>query len=311
MNPESGERDQAPRGGSPAVAFIVSSYNQPAHLRRCLAALSLQDHQPFEIVIADDGSGPETREVIEAFRSGSELPVTHAWHEDDGFRKTMILNKAMLATDADYLIFIDGDILVRPDFVDEHLRFAKRGRYLSGSIIRLNAKTTAGLGIADIENGNVFSPRWLMREQKEFNRRFLRLVFSWNFRDWLNRRTTTAPHWYGSNSSCFRDDALAANGFDNTFSYGYEDAEFGDRLEFMGVEGRNIRWTAIAMHLDHGRPYVDPVTKAENYQRQMESRARKTHVTPNGLAELIGEQVTLNGEVVPVSELLRSITSPG
>lgn len=303
MNPGPGEREEACQDETPGVAFIVSSYNQPAHLRRCLAALSLQDHQPFEIVIADDGSGPETRDVIETFRAGSELPVTHAWHEDDGFRKTMILNKAMLATEADYLIFIDGDILVRPDFVDEHLRFAKRDRYLSGSIIRLNAETTASLGTEDIENGNVFSPRWLMREQKEFNRRFLRLVFSWNFRDWLNRRTTTAPHWYGSNSSCFRDDALAANGFDNTFSYGYEDAEFGDRLEFMGVKGRNIRWTAIAMHLDHGRPYVDPVTKAENYQRQMDSRARKTHVTPNGLAELKDEWVILNGEKIPVSSL--------
>jgi len=306
MIPETAGREE-----TPGVAFIVSSYNQPAHLRRCLAALSAQRRRPLEIVIADDGSGPETQAVIEQFRAGSELHVTHAWHEDNGFRKTMILNKAMLATQAEYLVFIDGDILVRPDFVDEHLRFAKRGRYLSGSIIRLNAKTTAELGVDDIVNGKVFSPRWLIREKKEFNRRFLRLVFSWRFRDWLNRRTTTAPHWYGSNSSCFRDDAIAVNGFDNTFSYGYEDAEFGDRLEFMGVEGRNIRWTAIAMHLDHGRPYVDPVAKAENYQRQMDSRARHSHITPDGLAELADEHVTINGDRVPVRDLLESLRSPG
>ena len=68
-------------------------------------------------------------------------------------------------------------------------------------------------------------------------------------------------------------------------------------------KGRNIRWTAIAMHLDHGRPYVDPVTKAENYQRQMDSRARKSHITPNGLHELSGDEVTINGEQVPVSSL--------
>ena len=79
----------------------------------------------------------------------------------------------------------------------------------------------------------------------------------------------------------------------------------------MGVEGRNIRWTAIAMHLDHGRPYVDPVAKAENYQRQMDSRARHSHITPDGLAELADEHVTINGDRVPVRDLLESLRSPG
>ncbi|MFT5138437.1 MAG: glycosyltransferase involved in cell wall biosynthesis [Lysobacterales bacterium] len=279
----------------PSVALIVSTYNQPAHLTRSLKALSLQDHKHFEIVIADDGSRPETQSVIEEFSSKSAQIVKHIWHEDDGFRKTTILNKAMLATEADYLIFIDGDILVRTDFIDQHLYFARRGRYLSGSIIRLNARTTARVTGSDIETGNVFKPGWLIKEERSFNRRFLRMMFSWEFRDKLNRKTTTAPHWYGSNSSCFRDDALAVNGFDNSFSYGYEDAEFGDRLELNGVEGRNVRWTAIAMHLDHGRPYVDPVTKAENYQRQMDSRARKSCITPNGLKELDETENIING----------------
>ena len=289
-NSTAGEREPV------SVALIVSSYNQPAHLERCLAALALQDLGEFEIVIADDGSKPETRTVIEKFAAAASQTVTHVWHEDDGFRKTIILNKAMLATGADYLIFIDGDILVRADFIDEHLRFARPGRYLSGSIIRLNSKTTGKLSSRDIGSGDVFRPGWLIREQRELNRRFLRLLFSWEFRDRLNRKTTTSPHWYGSNSSCFREDALAVNGFDNSFSYGYEDAEFGDRLELNDVEGRNIRWTAIAMHLDHGRPYVDPVTKAENYQRQMDSRARNSHLTPNGLKELRDTTITINGE---------------
>ena len=286
-----------------SVAVIVSSYNQPGHLKRCLHALSLQKFAGFEIVIADDGSKPETRSVIEEFSSQSSIQVKHVWQEDLDFRKTLILNKAIIATSADYLIFIDGDILVRPDFIDEHLRFARIGRYLSGSIIRLNARTTEKVDSKDISSGDVFRPGWLIQEDRGFNRRFLRLMFSWEFRDKLNRKTTTAPHWYGSNSSCFRSDALAVNGFDNSFSYGYEDAEFGDRLELNGVEGRNIRWTAIAMHLDHGRPYVGPVTKVENYQRQMDSRARNNPVTPSGLRQIQDDNVSINGQTVAINSL--------
>ena len=95
----------------PTVALIVSTYNQPDHLDRCLVALGRQTQANFELILADDGSDERTRRIIDRYSDTFSHPVRHIWQEDRGFRKTRILNQAIASTRAEYLVFMDGDCL--------------------------------------------------------------------------------------------------------------------------------------------------------------------------------------------------------
>jgi glycosyltransferase involved in cell wall biosynthesis len=109
------------------MSIVVATYNWPEALRLCLESLALQTDQHFEVTIADDGSGPATKELIDKFIQGSPFSIQHLWQEDQGFRKTIILNQAIKAAQGDYLIFLDGDCIVQPDFVQRHRQLAEHG----------------------------------------------------------------------------------------------------------------------------------------------------------------------------------------
>jgi glycosyltransferase involved in cell wall biosynthesis len=270
----------------PSVALIVSTYNQPEHLDRCLFALGRQTHPDFELIMADDGSDERTRRVIDKHSPGFKQPVNHQWQEDRGFRKTRILNKAILSTSAEYLVFMDGDCVAHPDFIGEHLVAAKPGHYLNGSMIRLSEKLTARIGRQDIASGDVFSSSWLTRNGQGWNRRYLKLSLAYRSRCWLNRHSKTKLYWLGANSSCFRADALAVNGFDNRFSYGFEDGDFGNRLENLGLQVSTVRWTANVLHLFHGRPWDAPGVQERNLAMVAPKEAGGRYLAEDGLEQL-------------------------
>ncbi len=239
---------------SPSLALIVSTYNQPRLLGRCLFALTRQGDQDFELLLADDGSGAETREIIKGYRDFFGDRLKHLWQPDEGFRKTRILNRCILETAADYLVFLDGDCVAHPGYVNVHRAAATPGAYQNGAIIRLGPELSDEITRERIADGTVFDAGWL-RRQGGWNRRYLKLSLPYGLRAWLNGHSTTKLYWLGSNSACWRSDALAVNGFDNRFSYGFEDGDFGNRLANYGVRASTVRWTANALHLDHGRPY--------------------------------------------------------
>jgi glycosyltransferase involved in cell wall biosynthesis len=280
-------------------AVIVSTFNQPVLLDRCLFALDRQTAAPLELVVADDGSGEETRAVIAAFTKQTRLAVRHVWHEDRGFRKTRILNKAIHAAAADYLVFIDGDCVAHPDFIAEHLANATAGHYLNGSLIRLNAGASARITREAIASAAAFDARWLIRSGGRIDRRYLRLALDYRSRRWLNRNNRTPLYWLGSNSSCFRADAIAVNGFDNRFSYGFEDGDFGNRLENFGLTPRTVRWTAILLHLWHARPWARPEVIERNQQLVTPKGAGSRHWAEDGLREAVADDcpfpVSANG----------------
>ncbi len=268
------------------TTVIVSTYNQPEHLDRCLLSLRCQSNSRFNLIVADDGSGPETREVVERHAPRFETPIKHVWQENQGFRKTRILNRAILATDADYLIFTDGDCLAHPDFVYEHTRCASPGFYLNGAMIRLDEKTSRMIDQDNIGSGRIFRSGWLTRSSGRWNRRYLRLSLPYTSRRWLNSISPTRLYWLGANSSCFRADALAVNGFDNRFTYGFEDGDFGNRLENYGVRPATVRWTANVLHLWHDRPYVDPDELKRNHQMMTPVGPDKPCRSAQGLNEI-------------------------
>lgn len=280
------ERNRAVTSRVNNVSVIVATYQQPHLLRRCLLALSLQSHADFELLIADDGSDARTQATVAAAPPIGNREITHLWQEDRGFRKTAILNRAILSARGDYLVFLDGDCVAHPDFIREHVANAARGHYLNGSLIRLGRALSDRITETSIRSGEAFHANWLIRRGRRLDRRFLRLALNDRARRFLNRRSPTRLYWLGSNSSCFRDDAVAVNGFDTRFGYGFEDGDFGARLERYGVTPRTVRWTANALHLWHDRPWLDPAIMAADREMMAEAATSGRVRAVAGLQEL-------------------------
>lgn len=260
--------------GSLRAAVIVTTYQRPAWLEMVLLAYARQSVDSFRVVVADDGSGPETADVIRRLRPRFGDRLAHVWHEDLGFRKCEILNRAILAADADYLVFTDGDCLPREDFVATHLRLAEPGRFLSGGVVWLPRPLTERLTPEDVATGRFADPAWLARNGWRGGRRRLRTLRSRALTTLLDRLTPTGATFNGHNSSVWRDAVLAVNGFDADMGYGGLDRALGERLENFGLRGKQVRHRAVVMHLDHDRPWRDPEVVRRN--RAIRARIRRS-----------------------------------
>ncbi len=267
------------------VELILSTFNNVRSLELCLVSVGTQDAALSSICIADDGSGPETRAVIEAFSRRSKVPVRHVWHPDNGFEKGAILNQSIASSKAELLVFIDGDVLINPGFVRRHIRLAKRGQFLTGSLIRLDAAASAQVTPDLIRSKAIFAANWLRA-----NRAFQSTT------DWL--KSAPLPTWIlniieriypikrsfcGANSSAFRDDILAVNGYDERIKYGGQDKDIGVRMKMAGTKGRHVRFTTPLLHLDHPRGYDRPEIRARNRAIRAETKARGMAATAHGI----------------------------
>jgi glycosyltransferase involved in cell wall biosynthesis len=268
------------------TSVILSTYNQPRALELSLWGFAAQSVRDFDIVIADDGSRPDTAALVEEMRARTGLHLVHVWHEDRGFRKTEILNRAILAAAGTYLVFSDGDCIPRRDFVAVHLAHARPGRFLSGGYLKLPAEVSAAITVADVRAGRHADLAWLRARGWRPGRHALRLVRSPALAATLDAVTTTKPHWKGNNASTWKEACIRVNGFDLDMGYGGEDRAFGERLRNAGLEAKLIRFRAPTMHLDHPRPYQDPDVVRHN--RAIVRRIREGRETRArfGIAEL-------------------------
>ena len=135
----------------PRVSLLVTTYNSPRYLELSIRSIFNQRRLPDEILVADDGSGEETRLLVEELAAESFVPLRHIWHPDKGFRLSAIRNKAIEAANGDYIIQIDGDIILHPAFVLDHMRIARKGSFITGSRVLLTKETTDEI----ISSGNV------------------------------------------------------------------------------------------------------------------------------------------------------------
>lgn len=263
------------------IGIIISTYNNPRWLEKTLWSYLFQERQADEIIIADDGSGEETRHLIE--RMQKVLPIKHVWHEDQGFRKTVILNKALCAATADYLIFTDQDCVARTDFIRTHEHYAEQGYILSGGYFKLPMSVSEALTQDDIRSGRAFRLRWLQAKGLRRSFKCTKLVQRRWFTVLMNHVTPTRATWNGMNSSGWRSDILAVGGFDQRMQYGGEDREMGERLFNNGIRAKQIRYSAIVLHLDHIRPYVNQEAWERNNAIRCETRRKKLTFTPYGI----------------------------
>lgn len=257
------------------IGVIISTYNNPLWLEKTLWGYEAQTRHADEIIVADDGSGPETANLVRSF--DGRLPICHTWHEDKGFRKTVILNKALSIAKSDYLVFTDQDCVPRHDFLATHERLAEHGRFLSGGYFKLPMDISRQITQDDILSGRAFHLEWLRQQGLKRSFKCTKLLDNAPFSWLMNHITPTHATWNGMNSSGWRADILAANGFDERMQYGGEDRELGERLTNAGLRGKQVRYSAIVMHLDHNRPYVnDEAWQRNNAIRQTTKRLHLT-----------------------------------
>jgi glycosyltransferase involved in cell wall biosynthesis len=241
-----------------SCTLIISIYNQAAQLRRVLESVARQSNCNFDIVIADDGSADAVEPVLNAFRTQHPaFSLTHVWHEDRGFHKTIILNKAYRAARGEYLIVIDGDMLLHDRFIENHLRHARPDRVLCGYRgVKLGEQITAELLSGERHfSQNMFTLSWqALRGQLEEVSRGL-VINNRTLRRLVARRSKRLS---GCNFSIHRENLFRVNGMDETILvYGFEDFELGHRLGLAGIRLTDVSRCCNTYHLDHGKRAAD------------------------------------------------------
>ncbi len=242
---------------SPLFSVILSTYNSEKWLKKVLLGFAKQSFKDFELIIADDGSRGSTNELIKKLRPILFYSINHVWHPDNGFQKTIILNKALQASIGSYIVFTDGDCIPRADFLYFHFINKSKGYFLSGGYFKLDMYLSNLISVTDIRDQSCFSIRWLRNRGLPFSYKNLKISSGEYMSRFLNFITPTKPSWNGHNSSAWRSDIFSINGFDERMKYGGEDREMGERLINYGIKAKQIRYSAICLHLDHTRGYID------------------------------------------------------
>jgi glycosyltransferase involved in cell wall biosynthesis len=225
------------------LALIINTYNQPEYLRRVLAAVDRQSRLPDEVLLADDGSTDDTRKIFETWAGTQKFRTSHLWQKNEGFRRSRILNLAIAAARAEYLVFLDGDTLPHPDFIADHHAAALPKIFVQGHRALVEQKAAAWFGL------NSFSSdrrRAVMQNQISS----LKNSFRWPF---PVRKIKNHLHGIrGCNLAIWRNDLLNVNGYNEDFTgWGREDSELAARLMNAGVQRADLRGRALCFHLWH------------------------------------------------------------
>lgn len=265
------------------VSVIISTYNAPVWLEKVLWGYACQIHKDFEIVIADDGSGVETQNVIRFFQENTDLEIYHVWHEDKGYRRQIILNQAIIASHTDYLIFTDGDCIPRNDFILTHVMQAEKGCFLSGGYCKLPMDISRVISKENILNRQSFKLTWLLSLGKVGISQSRKLFAKGRLADLMDYVTPAKATFNNCNSSAWKSDLIAVNGYDERMQYGGADREMGERLVNYGIIGKQIRHRAIVLHLDHTRSYKTTDSIQKNLGIRKQTKQQKASWTPHGI----------------------------
>lgn len=224
-------------------SLIISTYNSPQALKACLESVLWQTMQPHEVLIADDGSTDNTTQVIEAFRAKARFPVLHVWQPNEGFRLATIRNKAMAQATGDYIIQIDGDILLHRQFIADHAACAAPGHFACGSRVLLNEELTK----------QVFSnPQLPVKPLTQGVNNRKNAIRSLWLASAVNKLAPSKLKYRGCNMAFWRNDLLAVNGYDESYcGWGCEDHDLVARLMNNGVRPLQIRHMAVCYHMWH------------------------------------------------------------
>lgn len=226
------------------ISLVISTYNWPEALRLSLLSLRHQTVMPDEVIIADDGSGPKTAEMIEQIGSTFPIPLHHVWHEDKGFRKTIIMNKAIRQAKGEYIIQIDGDIIMHPYFIEDHISVIEKGYFIRGCralINRTNTEKYLLMPDSEMKRFNISGDGNTLNSKRI---PLLSALFTRESKDILDVKGCNMAYW--------KEDFVRVNGYNNDIQgWGHEDIELAIRLHNAGVRMKKLKFKGIAFHLEH------------------------------------------------------------
>jgi glycosyltransferase involved in cell wall biosynthesis len=270
------------------ISVIVTTYNWPGALELCLDSLFAQQDPAFEIIIADDGSAPANQARVQAYCAKSPVPIQYVHHDDQGFRAGTIRNKAVAASQGEYLLFIDGDCVLGPDFIARHRQLAEPGYFVPGNRVLLSELFTQEV----IEKHILLHQKPLsyfisLRLQKKINRisAFIRLPLGF-------LRKLQPSKWQKAmtcNLALWKNDFLRANGFDELFEgWGFEDSDLVIRLIHAGIKRKEGRFAVPVLHLWHR--HNDKSKQDLNYQRLLDRLAQRDFIiATKGVSQYCGD----------------------
>lgn len=248
------------------VSLIVSTYNRPDALEVCLDSIRHQTVLPDEVVIGDDGSKDETKELIERMKAGFPVPIVHVWQEDNGFRLAMMRNKSVAAASGNYIIEIDGDVFLHPRFVEDHIRLSGKGIYVKGGRVNLNRELTGKICLE--RRAPRIWPWTKGIESKPENGFHFKHLSSFL----APRYRKHASPGLGCNMSFYKEDYIRINGYDEFFEgWGGEDYDFANRLLASGCVKRYLKFAGIVYHLWHEDKYMQNADKNFKYMEGQNS----------------------------------------
>ncbi len=219
-------------------SLVITTYNWKEALELVLLSVLKQTILPDEVIIADDGSKDDTKELINHFKSNTDLNIIHSWQTDDGFRASASRNKAISKASGDYIILIDGDMILHKDFIKDHLLYACPKHFVQGSRILLTEKKTEDVFLSKIIDFSFFESGLQNRKNR------ITKIFSKSNKNLKGIKTC--------NMAFFKKDCLSINGFNEDFvGWGREDSEFAVRLINNQILRKNIKFSAIAYHIFH------------------------------------------------------------
>lgn len=239
----------ASAGSRPLVSLIVAVYQRPDFLEKVFLSLVNQTLGDFETVVADDGSGPAIVDLVKQYSPRFGRPIVHVRHEHQGFRKTAIANAAVASSSSEYLAFIDGDCILHRRFLENHVRYRRRGVALGGRRVMLDRFFTERLTNDDVLSGRIERP-WLWWNHCDPSDRKHGL-YAPALQRFSNLRKK-GYSMYGSNFSLFKGDFCSVNGYDEGIvGRGLEDDNLRERLKLSGAAVRSVARVALQYHLFH------------------------------------------------------------
>jgi len=242
--------------------LVVTTYERPDALARALRSLATQTVWPDEAIVADDGSGPATQAVIERFAAESPSPVNHVWQPHEGFRAGRARNLAIARTTADYVLLLDGDMVMHPSFVADHLAAAREGCWSQGVRVALDEAATRRLLASDDLPGPWSAGIDVKRRPYAIHAPGLSRLTAWIANGFVAVKACNQGFW--------RRDLVSVNGYDEAMvGWGAEDKELCARLGNLGIRRRTLLFGAIACHLAH--PPADRVSAQTHRARWLKT----------------------------------------
>jgi len=246
------------------LSLIITTYNWKEALEVSLRSSYHQTMLPIEIIVADDGSGPDTRAMVKQMALDSPIPIIHSWQEDKGFRLARSRNRAIAQAQGEYIVLVDGDIVLEQHFIEDHIRFCRPGFFIQGTRVLLNKELSEKVLAQKIMLPN-FCRNGVENRKNCVRSNILARFFSFSSRSLIGIKTC--------NFAFHKKDAIRVNGFNEEFiGWGREDSEFTVRLLNSGVRRQNMKFNGLAYHLYHP---INDRTRLENNDRILEQTIKQ------------------------------------